>query len=230
MTRNPTLVGIVFVLGGLALLAYVAFGRDDLPNNKIITGLPGPLSKLTPTASPQETQEFTAATMQATLAPEATSNPAAVARIQIPSIEIDATVVTLGVDPDGVMQSPHTPTDVGWYDFSAKPGFIGNAVFAAHVDYVNYGAAVFYRLRELQAGDQVVVILADGASFAYEVVSAELVDAATAPVAQIVGSTESATLTMITCAGAFDQNVLQYYKCLVVRAVRSLSAAGDRGK
>ncbi len=140
------------------------------------------------------------------------------ARIQIPSIEVDAGVVTLGVLPDGLMESPYSPADVGWYSFSAQPGVIGNAVFSGHVDYVNYGAAVFFRLKDLQAGDLVIVTLANGANVTYEVTSSELVDEATAPVAEIVGPTKTATLTMITCAGAFNRDVLEYDKRLIVRA------------
>ena len=68
--------------------------------------------------------------------------------------KVNASIQVLGLSSDGVMQDPKGPTDVGWYDltrsfenFSSYPGWGGNAVFAGHVDYINYGAAVFWRLK-----------------------------------------------------------------------------------
>ena len=66
--------------------------------------------------------------------------------------EVDAPLVTLGVDDNGVMQSTSNAYDVAWYDFSARPGAGGNAVFSGHVDYHDVGAAVFWNLRELERG------------------------------------------------------------------------------
>ena len=57
----------------------------------------------------------------------------------IPDAKVDATIVTMGIDENGVMQSPHNAYDVAWYDFSARPGFGGNAVFSGHVDYHDVG-------------------------------------------------------------------------------------------
>ena len=65
------------------------------------------------------------------------------------------------------------------------------------------------------------MLLEDGSSFAYSVVSAQVYDADSAPVQEIVGPTANETLTLITCTGVFDRNVLEYNKRLVVRAERS---------
>ena len=141
-------------------------------------------------------------------------------RLVIPRIGVDAPIVTIGVDGDGVMESPSTPTDVGWYDFTARPGSAGNAVFSAHVDYRNYGPAVFWDLRKLEPNDIVEVDGQDGSVYQYEVVSSIAYPADQAPVSEIVGPTERETVTLITCDGTFNSEVRQYSHRLVVQAER----------
>ena len=70
-------------------------------------------------------------------------------RIVIPNAKVDAPLVTLGIDANGVMESTKNATDVAWYNFSARPGTAGNAVFSGHVDYHDVGEAVFWNLRDL---------------------------------------------------------------------------------
>lgn len=141
-------------------------------------------------------------------------------RLVIPSIGVNAPIVTLSVDGKGVMQSPSTPTDVGWYDFTARPGSASNAVFSAHVDYRNYGPAVFWDLRHLEPEDIVEVHGRDGNVYRYEVVSSIAYPAGEAPVSEIVGATERETVTLITCEGTFNNEVRQYSHRLVVQAER----------
>jgi LPXTG-site transpeptidase (sortase) family protein len=147
-------------------------------------------------------------------------SPAPIARIVIPVAEVDAPVVTKGVDQARVMQAPDTAYDTAWYDFSAKPGWGGNAVFSGHVDYINVGKAVFWNLKDLNEGDVVEIRMEDGATYRYAVNFKQQYDAATAPVDQIVGPTPKETVTLITCSGTFDTTTSQYDKRLVVRAER----------
>jgi hypothetical protein len=67
--------------------------------------------------------------------PTPAPSKAPVVRIQAPSVGIDAPIVTLGLDPAGIMEDPPDPVSVVWYDFSAQPGYTGNVVLAGHVDY-----------------------------------------------------------------------------------------------
>jgi sortase A len=145
---------------------------------------------------------------------------APVTRLVIPKIEVDAPVVTLGVDDQGIMQSPKTAFEVAWYNFSAQPGTGGNAVFSGHVDFASVGAAVFWDLRELGPGDLVEVRLADGTVYQYLVVSNVSYASDDAPIADIVGPTGKDTVTIITCTGTFNREVHQYSHRLVVRAER----------
>ena len=141
-------------------------------------------------------------------------------RIVIPKAKVDAPLVTLSIDENGVMQSTSNAYDVAWYDFSAKSGTGSNAVFSGHVDYHDVGAAVFWNLRDLHPGDVVEVQLADGTSYKYGVSALNCIPVADAPISQIVGPTQSELVTLITCCGTFNSSTRQYDKRLVVRAER----------
>ena len=167
-----------------------------------------PLKTPTPGPSPTPSNRFPPGTQ------------ADVARIRIPRFEVDAKLVTMGVDPDGVMQSPSNAFDVAWYHFTAKPGFGSNAVFAAHVDYINVGPAVFWHLKDLEQDDTIEVEMADGTVYSYRVNSKVPYDANTAPVEDIVGPTAEERITLITCTGTFNGSTHQYDQRLVVTAER----------
>lgn len=141
-------------------------------------------------------------------------------RLSIPRIGVDAAIQTLGLNADGTMPAPSGPVDVAAYTFAARPGEVGNFVVAGHVDFANYGPAVFYRLRELRAGDRFWVSLSDGSQLEYRVSSVAVYDEATAPVQEILGPTPTETATLITCAGTFNRDVHAYDERLVVRADR----------
>lgn len=153
--------------------------------------------------------------------PDAAPPPAVrPARLVIAKIQVEAPVVTLGLDADGVMESPAGPFEVGWYGFTAVPGSDGNAVFSGHVDYIDVGPAVFWDLHKLGTGDLVQVRLADGTAYSYVVASSVSYPADDAPIEEIVGPTGRDTITLITCSGTFNRDVRQYSERLVVRAVR----------
>jgi LPXTG-site transpeptidase (sortase) family protein len=133
----------------------------------------------------------------------------------IASIGVDAPVEVIGINADGVMETPGSPTNVGWYDFSAHPGEVGNIVFAGHVDYHDYGEAVFWYLDTIQLGDIIDVQTDDDRTVSYRVTKLENfsgdVDART-----ITAATSTPTITLITCEGDFDPSTRSYDKRLVV--------------
>jgi LPXTG-site transpeptidase (sortase) family protein len=207
------LLGGVLVLAGVIIIGTSAYLLLDRETQTYVPPVNPPLvSALPESEAPSPTAE-----------PElpATPDPSIpIASIQIPRFNVNASIVVLGVDADGVMQTPSNPTDVAWYRFSARPGALGNAVFAAHVDYRNYGPAVFYNLKNLREGDEIIVGLEDGTSFRYSVISTVLYDERTAPVQEIVGPVNGEVVTLITCGGSFNQTTREYDKRVVVRAQR----------
>ena len=200
-------VPVVLLLAGVTALAFALLTR--------------------PAAPPPMISESSSIAVTATPAPDTALAPAPapvspVVRVNIPRIAVDAGIVTLGVDPNGTMQAPATPTDAAWYRFSAKPGQVGNVVMAGHVDYLNYGPAVFYRLRELKPGDEIVLDVEDGRRFTYKVASVGAYEDLPQAVADAVGPTSTESVTLITCTGDFNRATGQYDRRLVVRADRAL--------
>jgi len=207
LSTTLVLLGGALIAAAIALLALTYTGViDDGAQGSgpgTVTGFGSVLSAETPATPPTAAVPITDAPL---------------ARILIPNVEIDAPIVVKGVDAQGVMQSPDNAYDVAWYDFTARPGSGSNAVFAGHVDYVNVGPAVFWRLKDLVSGDPIEVRYDDGTVVNYKVTAINTFDADTAPVDQIVGPTAVDSITLITCAGTFNRSTQQYDKRLVVRA------------
>ena len=144
-------------------------------------------------------------------------------RLVVPSIGVDAPVVALGLDEEGLMVSPNGPHPVGWYTFSPTPGNPGNTVLSGHRDWRTGVTGVFWRLGELVPGDRLSVVLADGNEVTYEVVLSVLVGPDDMPVGEIVGQTQEEIITLITCEGAFDPATKEYDRRRIVWANRVIS-------
>lgn len=206
-------VGSALMVAAITVLALVATGVIDDGGGgnsdlETITTFGDPITLPTEGPAPTPEAEF----------PPASDAP--LERLVIPDANVDAPVVIKGLDAANVMESPDNAYDTAWYDFSARPGKGGNAVFSGHVDYINVGRAVFWGLKDLKPGSLVEVRLADGTSVKYAVNSVQVYEAETAPVDLIVGPTPRDTVTLITCAGTFNSATRQYDKRLVVRAER----------
>lgn len=152
-------------------------------------------------------------------------------RIVISSIGVDAplTMRVATADETGSikMENPEGPKDVVWYDFSAspglggRPGVGGNTVLSGHVDYHDYGPAVFWDLGKLDVGSDIVIHLRDGSEYKYTVQWNRTVEPSSTSWGEIVASTSQESLTMITCAGTFDSSTRSYDQRRVVWAVRT---------
>lgn len=136
-------------------------------------------------------------------------------RLRIPDIGVDAPLVPLGLDGDGTLQVPRYE-DAGWYAGGSRPGETGPSVIAAHVDSTT-GPAVFYRLENLEPGDEVYVDYAD-ATVGFVVRNSRSVGKAQFPTQQVYGSTESPELRLVTCDGAFSRKSGSYAANLIVWA------------
>lgn len=208
-------VGTLLIITAVVLMTLVATGTlgssDGNSSLETVVGF-GQFSTPTPGPSPTPSNQF----------PPGSNSP--ITRLIIEKAKIDAPIVEKGVNEQGVMQAPDNATDVAWYDFSGHPGFGSNVVFAAHVDYIHVGPAVFWNLKDLEPGDVIRIQLADGTEYAYSVDFKQQFDAATAPVNDIVGPTPKEMVTLITCGGVFNSATHQYDKRLVVRAGRVVDA------
>ncbi len=135
----------------------------------------------------------------------ATASPAPppLARLLIPAIGVNAPIESIGVRPDGTMETPgqHPWNDVGWYNAGPHPGERGSAVIAGHLDRPGGNPAVFWRLRDLRVGDSVLVVDANGKTLRFHVTRLMFYPPQEAPVQDIFGNTAGSFLNLTTCAG-----------------------------
>ncbi len=129
--------------------------------------------------------------------------PAPFARLLIPAIGVNAPIESVGVRPDGAMETPrqHPWNDVGWYNTGPHPGERGSAVIAGHLDRPGGNPAVFWRLRDLRVGDSVLVVDASGKTLRFHVTRIMSYPPQDAPVQDIFGNTAGSFLNLTTCAG-----------------------------
>jgi sortase (surface protein transpeptidase) len=136
--------------------------------------------------------------------------------LAIPSIGVRAPIVGVGLRADGAMQTPD-PGQVGWYRHGPKPGAPGPAVLVGHVD-TRTGPDVFYRLRELRPGDEILVGRPDGTTARFLVGRLERHPKTALPTSQIWTPTSRRQLWLITCAGIWDDATGHYRDNLIVYA------------
>jgi sortase (surface protein transpeptidase) len=139
--------------------------------------------------------------------------------IIIPSIGVKAGIVGIGLQADGAMQVPD-PDRVGWYKRGPRPGAPGPAVLIGHV-YYRTGPAVFYRLRELRRGDEILIRQRHGPTTRFTVVRLERVPKTALPAKRIWPTTSKQLLRLITCGGSFNHATGHYRDNLIVYAARA---------
>lgn len=139
--------------------------------------------------------------------------------ISIARLKVDgAEVIDVGVEPNGEMEIPSAPEDVGWYRFNPKPGQEGSAVLAGHINY-NGTNGVFRHLSKLEAGDEVIIGYADGSETRFEVVERRQYNKKDLPFDRIFSKSGDPVLTLITCGGSFNSSLRSYEDNFVVYAV-----------
>ncbi|GAA1009200.1 hypothetical protein Aple_099500 [Acrocarpospora pleiomorpha] len=148
----------------------------------------------------------------------ATRSSAVPERIDIPTLDLKAPLMKLGLTGAGDVELPpyEKPKVAGWYTGSAVPGDTGASVIIGHVD-TKSAPAVFYRLRELRKGAAVKVHRDDGKTISYTVDSVEQIPKDRFP-ARSVYTGEG--LRLVTCGGTFDWKNHEYQDNIIVYASR----------
>ncbi|MFD1356979.1 class F sortase [Fictibacillus halophilus] len=137
------------------------------------------------------------------------------ASIEIPALNVNTEIEKVGRMGNGQMGVPKGFDTVGWFGEGAKPGSPGNAVMAGHVD-SKTGPAVFYKLEDLDKGDEVIVKDNDGKPLTFVVTGKEKYDRKNAPVDKIFDYSYGSKLNLITCTGNFNRDEGTHEERLVV--------------
>ena len=137
-------------------------------------------------------------------------------RLEIPKLGINANIQYVGLNSGGEMGVPSNGSDVAWFNLGTRPGKVGSAVIAGHLDDRNGRPAVFWDVDKLAAGDAVYVIDGNNNKKRFRVVSLEKYKTGTAPVERIFGANDGIYLNLITCGGVWDNAKNNYTERLVV--------------
>jgi len=193
---------LVFILGGMVLGGWLWF-RSSNPQQPSV----------------KATDSIGIASPHQDVAQSAT--PWTGGRLVVPSLNINAPIESVGLLADGSMAVPtqNQWDGVGWYKFGPVPGEQGNAVIDGHLDRPGGAAAVFWRLHELQKGDNVMVVTSQGKTLHFRVTNVQIYTPDLAPREQIFGATSGSFLNLITCAGQWIPSRQQTTERLVVYTV-----------
>jgi sortase (surface protein transpeptidase) len=170
-----------------------------------------------PTVEPRPPAQSHLSTYRSTRTHSETAPPV---RLRIPSIEVETELEQLGRSPDKSIEVPRQPSSAGWWTGGSRPGQVGPAVILGHVD-SRTGPAVFYRLRELDAGDEILVDRADGTTARFLVTSRANYDKDEFPSDLVYYPTLRAELRLVTCGGPFDRSTGHYRDNFVVFATQA---------
>jgi hypothetical protein len=149
-------------------------------------------------------------------------------RVQVPQLGVDAPVVPVTVQPDGLLAVPSDVHTIGWWSAGAAAAApSGTVVLAGHVDSAQQGPGAFFDLRTLQPGDRVILSNARGRTAAYTVTARRQYPKSVLPAGEVFGQATTPRLVLVTCGGTFDWDTHHYRDNVVVYA---LPASGRRSQ
>lgn len=137
--------------------------------------------------------------------------------VTLPSIRTVSSLITLGLEDNGVLEVPEDFLQAGWYELGPRPGDPGPAIIAGHLD-SKVGPGIFSRLPDMKPGDVIQVTRVDGVVLDFEVTRVDQYPKTAFPTRQVYGPTDAAELRVITCGGSFDRKEGSYNDNIVVFA------------
>ncbi|MCU1353892.1 MAG: sortase family protein LPXTG-site transpeptidase [Acidimicrobiales bacterium] len=197
-------IGRTLIAAGVIILLFVAYEvwgtnlQEAKAQRKLNREFTATLQQATTTTNPTTTSRTTSTTRPGAPAPPTTDAPqpapinlpvppdgSPLARIEIPKISVDKTVVQ-GVTVDQLKRGP------GHYPGTALPGQNGNAAIAGHR--TTYGAP-FHNIDKLVVGDDIKITTTYG-TFRYKVVSSIIVSPSAG---EVLNDRGDARLTLTAC-------------------------------
>ncbi len=214
---------------GVVLVSWWGLSRPPPDSGALApaSGVPAATSSLstdapTPALGVEDGALPTVTVRDASPAAASPASPAPASPVVLRGDELhgDVDVVPVGVTDGGAMEIPRSGADVGWYRFGAAPGDPeGSAVLAGHVDTLGEGPGALARTTHLEVGDRLQVARADGSLVDYTVTARVLVGKDELPTGDLFARTGAPRLVLITCGGAWREDVRSYDANVVVTAV-----------
>ncbi len=223
---SGTVLGIAALTAGAAVMAVSSVATVPLaaltPVEDVTAAVPTTLApsptpttpRPVPVDRPDAGQDNAGSVRRAAAEARTTADPAFV---RVTSIGATSSLIPLGLHDDGTLEVPIDFAVAGWYSLGPRPGQVGAAVIAGHLDSYN-GPAVFARLPEVRPGDEVEVTRKDGSIVRFSVTRIDVYPKDRFPTMAVYGPTEGPELRLITCGGAFDRARGSYRDNVVVYA------------
>ena len=141
----------------------------------------------------------------------------------VPSAQLRAAIVRLGVTATNLLGAPDNPHVIGWWSDGPAPGEAGNVLLDGHRDFAdvndNVGQGVCWLLTETRPGDPLIIRdRTDGSAFVYTVREIHSVNWDDPAGGAFLRSSDDAVLALVTCEGSFDAVAHNYSQRRVVIA------------
>ncbi len=204
MKRILTIVLFAGGLAGMIGSALAVAADSPAPELKFRSFVPAVARAEDPTPTPEPA---------ATPRPQPYSGPVQTLYLGSAALTMNPVVEQRDTTTSGgreVFQDPSAPALVAWYPRYGHPGFPGNnSLFAAHINYVNYGNGPFAHLTSASVGDALYVTMDNGESYAYTVKSVDVVGLGSLDMDAVVFpplDSNTERVTLISCGGTFVPN------------------------
>jgi LPXTG-site transpeptidase (sortase) family protein len=148
-----------------------------------------------------------------------------VTRLVVPALKVDA-VVHYTPFEDGTWDVSELGLDIAWLGNTSSPGMGSNTALAGHVTTVYQGNGPFRYLARLEAGD-LVHVYTEWNIYTYAVREHTVVKPNDS---RVVGATEEAQLTLITCTGWNDEDRQYTSRRAVFADLVSVEAFAENGE
>lgn len=154
---------------------------------------------------------------------ERPANPSAAKKsvpmlLKIPRLKVSAPIRSVGLTANGSMGIPQLPLETAWYKLGPKPGDVGSAVIAGHVNWWYGAKGVFEHLNTLKKGDRLSVLDDRGITSTFVVREIRAFGLKDDPSEVFRSYDGKAHLNLVTCSGVWDRVAKVYSKRLVVFA------------
>lgn len=210
---------LLFVLPILALVIFAGASFFLFRSQKQVIAVETKVAEVAAAIDNGETPEGTDETPPTSLSAHIVA-PDEPRFLRIPKFNVESRIVGLGIKPDGSLASPFNIFDTGWYTASSKPGKNGAMLLDGHVHGPSQ-PGVFYELKNLQNGDEVVVEAGNGKNYTYVVVGRDVTPYQETNMNKALVSVERGRpgLNLITCTGSYDDGSDIYEERLVIYTV-----------